>query len=161
MVNSNVDEKNTKSLVFVLAIILVMTTITNITISTTNVLATKKSSSSLTQIPSKATDFPNNNQNAIEVHVTNAKKDSIGTYHVRGEITNLSNDTTLQFVKVTAHIYDKDGQSLAVTTCCYADPSSIEPGHTSTFDSFTSEDELSGNPVPGNPSSFRLSFDWR
>jgi hypothetical protein len=110
----------------------------------------------LTQIPSVTTDFPDNDKNAIEVHATSANKDSIGSYHVRGEIKNLSNDTTLQFVKVTAHLNDESGHPVAVTTCCYADPSDIEPGHTSTFDSFAQKDEISGT-----PNSYRLSFDWR
>jgi hypothetical protein len=110
----------------------------------------------LVQIPSKPTDFPDNDVNAIQVYVTSANKDIIGTYHVRGEIKNLSNDTTLQFVKVTAHLYDGSGQPVAVTTCCYADPHDIEPGHTSTFDSFAQKDEISGTPA-----SYRLSFDWR
>jgi hypothetical protein len=110
----------------------------------------------LAQILSKPTDFPDNDVNAIQVYVTSANKDIIGAYHVRGEIKNLSNDTTLQFVKVTAHLYDGSGQPVAVTTCCYADPHDIEPGHTSTFDSFAQEDVISGTPT-----SYRLSFDWR
>ena len=73
----------------------------------------------------------------------------------RGEIKNLSTDTTLQFVKVTAHLSDESGQPVAVTTCCYADPNDIEQGHTSTFDSFVQKDEISGTPT-----SYRLSFDW-
>ena len=46
------------------------------------------SSSMLQQIPSKPTDFPGNNAGAVQVHVTSANKDTIGSYHVRGEITN-------------------------------------------------------------------------
>jgi hypothetical protein len=111
---------------------------------------------SLAQIPSKPTDFPDNDVSAIQVYATSANKDIIGAYHVRGEIKNLSNDTTLLFVKVTAHLYDESGQPVAVTTCCYADPHNIEPSYTSTFDSFAQEDEISGTPT-----SYRLSFDWR
>lgn len=48
------------------------------------------------------------------------------------------------------------GQPVGVTTCCYADPSDIEPGHTSTFDSFAQKDEISGT-----PSSYKISFDWQ
>ena len=40
----------------------------------------------LSQIPSVATDFRDNDQSAIEVHVTSAKKDIIGDYHIVGEI---------------------------------------------------------------------------
>jgi hypothetical protein len=45
--------------------------------------------SNLKQIQSEATDFPNNDANTVEVHVTVAKKDSIGSYHIKGEIKNL------------------------------------------------------------------------
>ena len=89
-----------------------------------------------------------------EQKVFNAKKDSIGTYHVRGEIKNVGEDE-LQYVQVTAHFYDTDGNPIGVTSCCYTQPDSIESGHTATFDSFADKDELSGK-----PSSFRLSFDW-
>ena len=37
-----------------------------------------------------------------------------------------------------------------------ADPMDIEPGHTSTFDSFATEEEISGDAT-----SFRLPFDPR
>ena len=114
-----------------------------------------KPSSSLVQIPSESTDFPGDDENAIQVIVSTAKKDIIGTYHVRGEIKNISNDT-LQFVQVKAHFFDAANQPIGTTGCCYADPTDIEPGHTSTFDSFAMKDELSGK-----PSSFRLSFDWQ
>jgi hypothetical protein len=112
-------------------------------------------SSSLAQIPSEKTDFPNDNSSPVEVNVISAKKDIIGSYHVRGEIRNVGNDT-LQFVKVTAHFYDADNQPVGATSCCYADPSNIEAGHTSVFDSFAMKDTLSAI-----PSSYRLSFDWR
>jgi hypothetical protein len=155
MVNSYVAEKNRCNLAYILAILLVMAAISSVAISTTDIVATKKSSkSSLTQMPSEPTDFPDNNEKAIDVHVTNAKKDIIGAYHVRGEIKNISNDT-LQFVQVTAHFYDENGQPVGATTCCYAQPTDIDPGHTSTFDSFVMKDAISGKPT-----SYRLSFDW-
>jgi hypothetical protein len=58
----------------------------------------------LLQIPSNATDFPNNDLKVIQVQVTSAKKDIIGDYHIVGEITNTGNDT-LSFVQVTVHLY--------------------------------------------------------
>jgi hypothetical protein len=67
----------------------------------------------------------------------------------------VGNDT-LQFVKVTAHLSDANNQTVGVTTCCYASPHDIEPGHTATFNSFVRSNEISGT-----PSSYRLSFDWR
>jgi hypothetical protein len=83
-----------------------------------------------------------------------ARKDIISSYHVRSEVKNIS-DYTLESVKVTAHFYDNDGNPIGVTSC-YAQPDSIEPSHTATFDSFADKNELSGK-----PSSFRLSFDWQ
>jgi len=106
------------------------------------------------QIPSEPTDFPSDNPDLIKVDVTSANKDSIGFYHVIGDIKNLGNDT-LQNVQVIGHFYDDNNKTIGVTTCCYADPSDIEPGHTATFDSFVNEEDISGKPT-----SFRLSFEW-
>jgi hypothetical protein len=112
------------------------------------------SSSSLTQIPSKATDFPNNDSSAIQVHITSAKKDTIGSYHVLGEITRNGN-TPIQNVMVTVHLYDANNGLVGVSTCCYTTPINIEPGHTATFDSFVQKSDYTGTPA-----SFRLSYDW-
>jgi hypothetical protein len=109
----------------------------------------------LTQIPSENTDFPKDDPSQVEVHVTSAKKDIIGDFHVRGDVKNLGNDT-LQFVKVTVHFFDAANQPIGNTGCCYTDPDSIEPGHTSTFDRFTTKDEMSAK-----PSSYRISLDWQ
>ena len=111
-------------------------------------------SSNLKQIQSEATDFPGNDQEAVEIQVTVAKKDSIGDYHVKGSIKNLG-ESTLEFVRVTGHFLDDNNQTVGVTSCCYAEPTDIEAGHTSTFDSFVQKDDLSDTPT-----SFRLSFDW-
>ncbi|MBC8157062.1 hypothetical protein H7X64_02730 [Armatimonadetes bacterium] len=104
--------------------------------------------SNLKQIPSEATDFPGNNQEAVEIQVTVAKKDTIGDYHMKGE-------TTLQFVRVTGHFLNDNNQTVGVTSCCYTEPTDIESGHTGTFDSFVGKEDLSET-----PNSFRLSFDW-
>ncbi len=109
---------------------------------------------SLIQLPSNATDFPDNDPNVIQVHVTGAKKDIIGSYHVTGEITNEGNDT-ISSVLVTVHFYDASGNLVADSTCCYTTPSDIDAGHTATFDSFVMSNEISGTPV-----SYRLSYDW-
>ena len=108
----------------------------------------------LLQIPSNATDFPNNDPKVIQVQVTSAKKDIIGDYHIVGEITNTGNDT-LSFVQVTVHLYDASNRLIGDSTCCYTTPTNIDAGHTSTFDSFVTSDHINGTPV-----SYRLSFDW-
>lgn len=52
--------------------------------------------------------------------------------------------------------YDDNNQTVGVTSCCYANPTDIEAGHTATFDSFAMKDDVSST-----PKSFRLSFDWQ
>jgi hypothetical protein len=110
--------------------------------------------SNLKQIPSEATDFPGNNQDAVEIQVTVAKKDTIDDYHVKGSIKNLG-ETTLQFVRVTGHFLNDNNQTVGVTSCCYTEPTDIKAGHTGTFNSFVGKEDLSETPT-----SFRLSFDW-
>jgi hypothetical protein len=122
--------------------------------SANEVFAAKSSGKDLEQIPSEPTDFPGDNPNVVKVDVARAKKDVVGSYEVRGEIKNLGHNA-LRLVRVTAHFYDYNNQAVGITTTCYADPSDIEPGHISTFDTYTMEDQLSGT-----PKSFRLSFDW-
>jgi hypothetical protein len=117
-------------------------------------LSTGSSGRGLVQIPSIATDFPNNDPKVIQVQVTSSKKDIIGDYHIVGEITNTGNDT-LSLVQVTVHLYDASNQLLGDSTCCYTTPTNIDAGHTSTFDSFVTSDHINGTPA-----SFRLSFDW-
>jgi hypothetical protein len=119
--------------------------------STNEIFAAK--SGGLEQIPSEPTDFPGDDPNVVKVDVATAKKDIIGSYFVRGGIKNLG-DTALTLVQVTAHFYDDNNQTVGITTCI-ADPSDIEPGHTSTFHTFAMKDQVSGT-----PKSFRLSFDW-
>jgi hypothetical protein len=46
-------------------------------------------------------DFPGNDPGVIQVHITSAKKDIIGSYHVTGEITNEGNDALLLLSKLT------------------------------------------------------------
>jgi hypothetical protein len=102
-------------------------------------------SKGLTQIPSNATDFPGDDTGVIQVHVTSANKDIIGAWHVKGEITNVGNDT-IQFVRVTVHFYDSSGGLIGDSSCCYTTPDSIEPHHTVTFDSFANKDEITATP---------------
>ena len=127
------------------------------TVILTNEMQTfaSKSEGQLKQIPSEPTDFPGSNPDAVQVDVASANKDSIGAYHVRGTIKNLG-DSNLEFVKVTGIFYDTDNKTVGVTTCCYTDPDSIEPGRTASFDSFAQEIEVSGTPT-----SFRISIDWQ
>ena len=106
------------------------------------------------QIPSLTTDYPDNNPHAIEVVTFKANKDIINTWHIRGEVTNKGNDT-LDYVKVTAHLFDSNSQPIGAAWN-YIDPTSLEPGHTGNFEAIVDAKELSGKPA-----SYRLSFDWQ
>lgn len=70
-----------------------------------------------------------------------------------GEITNMGNQT-LNFVQITAHLYDGSGNLIGDATG-YTEPSNLDPGHTGTFDSLATSDQ-----VQGTPTSYRLSYDW-
>ncbi len=117
--------------------------------------ASPGSQNNITQIPSEATDFPGNNQQAIEILFTKASKSDNGDYHVKGSIKNIG-ENTLGAVKVTAQFFDKDNKTIGITMCCNASPSDMEPGHTSSFDSFASI-----NDMVGIPKYYKMSFDWR
>lgn len=116
-----------------------------------DIVASKKG---INRIPSEPTDFPGDDPNAVKVEGATAKKDIIGGYHVIGEIKNLR-DTQLTSVQVSVHFYDNNNQPVGITPFFYALPSYIEPGHTATFETFITKDDMTGT-----PKSFRLSFDW-
>jgi hypothetical protein len=115
--------------------------------------SSSSSSIGLRQIASNKTDFPNNDPSMIQVHVTSAKKNILGDYELKGELTNIGN-SSLQFVQITAHLYDATGQLIG-SDIGYTTPSSLDSQHTGTFDIFVTKDTISGT-----PSSFRLSYDW-
>jgi Domain of unknown function (DUF202) len=49
------------------------------------------------------------------------RTEASGDYHVKGEITNIGK-SMLNFVKVTVHFYDANGQLISDSSCCYTDP---------------------------------------
>jgi hypothetical protein len=59
--------------------------------NSTNYLAIVKKSSTLKQLPSEVTDFPNNDASVLQVHTFKSVQDSLGQYQIRGEVVNLSN----------------------------------------------------------------------
>lgn len=107
----------------------------------------------LIQIPSNKTDYPNNDPSVIQVHALGAKKNILGDYEITGEVTNVGNDT-LQFVQITAHLYDATGQ-LVGSGFGYTTPTNLDTQHTGTYDIFVTKDSLNGKPT-----SYRLSYDW-
>lgn len=125
--------------------------------STSHFLSANASTESdnIIQIPSEPTDFPGNNQDILEIMFAKATISSSDAVHVTGSIKN-TGQNTLRYVDVTAHFFDENNKTVGVTTCCYADPEDIEPGHTSSFDSFSNAEQMIGE-----PKYFRLSFDWQ
>jgi len=114
---------------------------------------TSSKHSGLIQIPSNKTDYPNNDPSVIQVHALGAKKNILGDYEITGEVTNVGNDT-LQFVQITAHLYDATGQ-LVGSGFGYTTPTNLDAQHTGTYDIFVTKDSLNGKPT-----SYRLSYDW-
>jgi len=125
----------------------------SVTLSANPIALAKSRGGDLKQIPSEITDYPDNNPNAIEVKTFKASKDIIKTWHVRGEVTNKGTDT-LEYVKVTAHLFDSNSQPIG-TAWTYVDPTSLESGHTGNFEALVDAKELSEKPT-----TYRLSFDW-
>lgn len=120
--------------IFVLSSLLLILTTFDISFFQTNA---SSESNEIIQIPSKPTDFPGNSQDNLEILFSKATRSSSGDVHVIGSIEN-TGQNTLRYVDVTAHFFDENNKTIGVTTCCYADPSDIEAGHTSSFDSFSS-----------------------
>lgn len=84
--------------------------------------------SGLVMLPSKITDYPSNNAKTIQVQVANAYRDSIGYYHVQGEVTNMGN-STISSVHVTVHFYNSNNQLIGDADG-YTSPSNLDAGHT-------------------------------
>jgi hypothetical protein len=92
-----------------------------------------------------------NNAKAIQVQVANAYSDSIGYFHVLGEVTNMGT-STLSYAQVTVHFYDSNSRLIGYANG-YTSPSNLDAGHTGTFD-------VSTDQINGFPAIFRLTYDW-
>jgi hypothetical protein len=67
--------------------------------NSTNYFAIAKKSSTLKQLPSEATDFPNNDASILQVHTFKSVQGSVGQHHIGGEVVNLSNRSAILFDK--------------------------------------------------------------
>ena len=103
--------------------------------------------SGLVMTPSKITDYPNNYAKAIQVQVANAYRDSIGYYHVQGDVTNMGT-STISSIQVTVHFYNSNNQLIGDADG-YTNPSNLDSGHTGTFDVLTDQ-------INDLPAIFRL-----
>ncbi len=77
--------------------------------------------------------------------------DSLGWLHIVGEVQNTGIDT-LEFVKVIATIYDKEGTVIG-TDFTYTQPHTLKKGQTAPFEIIYTEDVPSG-------SKYKLVIDW-
>lgn len=60
----------------------------------------------LEQIPSNQTDFTDSNSDALQLVFINPYEDSLGFYHIKGEVENTSVET-ITSLKIKAHFYDE------------------------------------------------------
>lgn len=58
------------------------------------------------QIPSNQTDFTDSNSDALQLVFINPYEDSLGFYHIKGEVENTSVET-ITSLKIKAHFYDE------------------------------------------------------
>ena len=117
-----------------------------------NVIA--KKSSTLKQLPSKPTDFPGNDPSVLQIHAFKSVQDSVGQYHIRGEVVNLSNKTLL-YPKVSAILFDKSDSPVGSAKPWFVSGLKLIPNSSGTFDLVVGQNELSGKPT-----SYRLSFTY-
>jgi hypothetical protein len=117
---------------------------------------TAASNTGLRQIPSLNSDYPDNNPNSIKVKIFNDSKYVADYYRVKGEITNIGNKT-LNSIKVTVHVFNSTNQQQPMGTAFSSIvPESLKPNHIGTFNATIDPAEM-----PGKPTSYRLSFDWK
>jgi hypothetical protein len=69
---------------------------------------------------------------ALKLSVDNSYRDSIGFYHVAGEVTNQGTQKAI-FVKVSGTFYNSSG-SVVAADFTYTDPKDLEPGQTAPFE---------------------------
>lgn len=143
---------NTSKLTLFLPILLLILIIHSNTISTNYVAIAKKSS--LKQLPSDATDFPNHDASVLQIHTFKSVQDSVGQYHIRGEVVNLSNRTLL-YPKVSAILFDKNDSPVGSAKPWFVSGLKLIPNGSGTFDLVIGQYELSAKPA-----SYRLSFTY-
>ena len=69
---------------------------------------------------------------ALKLNVGDSHLDSIGFYHVVGEVTNQGNQKAT-YVKVSGAFYNSSG-SVVAADFTYTDPKDLEPGQTAPFE---------------------------
>ncbi|MGC2385416.1 MAG: hypothetical protein WA631_20165 [Nitrososphaeraceae archaeon] len=90
----------------------------------------------------------------MQIHTFKALQDSIGQYHIRGEVLNISNKTLLS-PKVSAFLFDKNDAPVSSAKPWFVSGLKLTPNSSGTFDLIVGRNELSGKPV-----SYRLSFTY-
>lgn len=98
----------------------------------------------LKQLPSEATDFPNNDASVLEVHAFKSVQDSVGQYHIRGEVVNLSNKTLL-YPKVSAILFDKNDSPVGSAKPWFVSGLELIPNGSGTFDLVVGPNDLTAD----------------
>ena len=80
----------------------------------------------------RISDIPTLKQKDTEILSKSTHRDSLGWLHIVGEVTNTGVET-LEFVKVIATIYDKDGTVIAVEST-YTQPHTLKRGQVAPFE---------------------------
>jgi hypothetical protein len=74
--------------------------------NSTNYFAIAKKSSTLKQLPSEATDFPNNDASVLQIHTFRSVQDSVVQYHISGEVVNsIISKSLLSYLIRMIHLY--------------------------------------------------------
>jgi hypothetical protein len=103
---------------------------------------------------SEAADFPGKDPSVLQIHTFKAVQDSVGQYHIRGEVVNTSNKTLL-YPKVSANLFDKNDEPVGSVKPWFVSGLKLGPNSSGTFDVIIGPNELSGKPA-----SYRLSFTY-
>lgn len=110
--------------------------------------------SKLTLLPSTDKDYTNGEMNSIETQFSNSYQSSTGSFYVNGAFRN-AGDKVLENAKVVGYFYDENKKMVGATDCCYTDPDIVDIGKTARFESFATEDSMTGI-----PKYYKLSFQW-
>jgi len=111
--------------------------------------------SNVTYIPSEPTDFPNSDSDLLNVRPYKPVQDAEGMYHLRGEVTNISNQTLLK-TKVSAILFDDNDMIIGSAKPWYVGGGlNMKPLDEGSFDLVIHPDDLSGK-----ISSYKLLFSY-
>lgn len=151
-------QKSVNCLMMMLLFVLSFTlTLVSPTLGSTNLTSSGnvKVLSDVTYIPSELTDFPNNDSSLLHVRPYKPVQDAEGMYHLRGEVTNISNQTLIK-TKVSAILFDDKEMIIGSAKPWYVGGGlNMKPLNEGSFDLVIHPDDLSGK-----INSYKLLFSY-